>query len=134
MPGKQEHPSKPMEEVIRADGRYPPAAYGFLYEGLARAVKHARDEGSDKPPQRHVSGSQLCLALRDAAIERWGQLARTVLAKWNIHSTADFGNMVFVLVEAHFMWATEEDHIEDFEDVYDFAEAFGTEGEFELSE
>ena len=134
MPGRQEHPPKPMEEVIRADGRYPPAAYGFLYEGLARAVKDARGDEPGKPAQRHVSGSQLCLALRDTAIERWGQLARTVLAKWNIHSTMDFGNMVFVLVEAHFMWATEEDDIEDFHDVYDFAEAFGADGEFELAE
>jgi len=121
-----------MEEVILEDGRYPPEAYAFLHEGLTRAVKEVHGPDATIGAQKHVSGRKLCYALRDLAVERWGQLARTVLAKWNIHATVDFGNMVFVLVNANFMRATEEDSVEDFRDVYDFDDAFGAEGEFEL--
>jgi uncharacterized repeat protein (TIGR04138 family) len=121
-----------MQQVILEDGRYPPEAYAFLHEGLVKAVKEVHGTDATLGTQKHVSGQDLCHALRDLATERWGQLARTVLGKWNIHATMDFGNMVFVLVNANFMWATEEDSVEDFRDVYGFDEAFGAEGEFEL--
>ena len=127
-------PTKPMEQVILDDGRYPPEAFGFLYDALGKAVRDFHGQGVGPGAQRHVSGRQLCESLRDLAIHRWGQLARTVLAKWNVHETIDFGSMVFLLVEAGFMRATEQDNIEDFRDVYDFDETFGAKGEFELKE
>jgi uncharacterized repeat protein (TIGR04138 family) len=61
-------------------------------------------------------------------------LARTVLRKWNIRETIDFGNMVYLLVEHEFMRKTDEDSLEDFRDVFDFDEAFAVGGEFELKE
>jgi len=123
-----------MEEVIKADGRYPPMAYEFLHEGLNRAVRevHGKKAGpesqkpSEAPRDRHVSGKQLCLALRGLARERWGMLAPLVLGKWNIRSTLDFGNMVYVLVAAKWWGKTQEDSVEDFRDVYEFGEAFGS--------
>jgi uncharacterized repeat protein (TIGR04138 family) len=123
-----------MEQVIRADGRYPEEAYAFLHEGLSRAVQNAHGAGEHGADQQHVSGEQICLALRDLAIERWGPLARTVLGKWNIHGTMDFGQMVYLLIEHGFMRKTEEDSIADFRDVYDFQAAFAVEEEFELNE
>ena len=123
-----------MEELILADGRYPPEAFGFLHEALAGVVREIHGPAVGPGAQRHVRGRQLCESLRELAINRWGQLARAVLTKWNIRETMDFGNMVFLLVEAGFMKATEQDSIEDFRDVYDFDEAFGAEGEFELKE
>ncbi|GAG11390.1 unnamed protein product, partial [marine sediment metagenome] len=113
---------KSMQQVILEDGRYPPGAYGFLHEGLMKAVEEVHGTEGTLGAHKHVSGQELCRSLRDLATERWGQLARTVLAKWNIHATIDFGNMVFVLVNANFMWATEADSVEDFRDVYDFDE------------
>jgi len=130
MPDK---PAKSMDQVIREDGRYPPDAFGFLHEGLARAVSQVYGEQA-VTAQRHVSGAQLCHALRDLAIERWGMLARTVLAKWNIHATIDFGNMVYLLVESGLMRKTDEDSLEDFRDVFDFEKAFDVAEEFELKE
>ena len=125
--------SESMEEVIRRDGRYPPEAFAFLHEGLARAVKTVYGEESPEG-MKHVTGKQLCLSLRDFAMERWGLLARTVLAKWNIRSTADFGNMVYLLIEKGFMKKTEQDSLEDFTGVYDFDEAFRPHDDFELKE
>ena len=123
-----------MEEVIRADGRYPLEAYAFLHDGLGRAVKETHGPEPGEGEQRHVSGQDLCAALRDLAIERWGMLARTVLRKWKINETIDFGNMVYLLIEHGLMRKTEEDSIEDFRDVFDFEEAFAAGGEFELKE
>lgn len=123
-----------MEEVIREDGRYPPEAFGFLHDGLSRAVATAYGDEKRAEGQQHVSGSQLCCALRDLAVERWGMLAAAVLRKWNIHATIDFGHMVYLLIEHKFMRKTEEDSINDFADVFDFGEAFGQYQAFELKE
>lgn len=121
-----------MEEVIVTDGRYPPEAYAFLHEALSAAVKEAH--GEPMPAQRHVTGQQICQAIRKLALERWGMLASAVLEKWNIRSTIDFGEMVYLLIEHNFMKKTEEDGIEDFRDVFSFDEALRPDDEFELKE
>jgi len=127
-------PDKSMEEVIREDGRYPPEAFAFLHDGLNRAVQGVYGDEQGESGQRHVSGRQLCEALRDLAVERWGMLARVVLNKWNVRETVDFGNMVYLLVENNFMRKTEDDNLDDFRDVYDFDKAFRGYRTFELKE
>ena len=121
---------KSMEEIIRGDGRYPLEAFAFLHDALNLAVNEVYGEEASAPrdPEnvdaRHVTGAQLCYAMRDLAIERWGHLAEPVLAKWNIHATIDLGNMVYLLVNNSFMRKTDEDSVEDFRDVYSFKDAF----------
>jgi uncharacterized repeat protein (TIGR04138 family) len=127
-------------DIIRADGRYPVEAFVLLLnEGWPRALRQAYgDEPAPEPAAgkapRHVSGRQICLALRDLAIERWGLMAETVLKHWNVHQTIDFGNMVYLLIQHEVMHKTEEDSLEDFRDVYSFHEAFGSPYPFELKE
>ena len=124
-----------MEAIIRRDGRYPVEAYQFLGEALEHAVKSIHGEkGARSGRESHVSGQQLCLAIRDLAIQRWGLLARTVLSKWNLRATIDFGNMVYLMIEHEFMRKTETDSIEDFRDVYDFDQAFELVADFDLRE
>ncbi|MHC4981693.1 MAG: Minf_1886 family protein [Planctomycetota bacterium] len=126
-------PEKRMEEVILNDGRHPPEAYAFLQEGFRRAVRDVY--GDEEPsPARHITGKQLCMALRELAVEKWGMLARTVLTRWNIRATIDFGNMVYLLVNNDLMGKRPEDSLEDFRDVYDFATAFESPEEFDLKE
>lgn len=129
----EKKPEKPIEQVIREDGRYGPEAFAFLREGLARAVKdvHGKDESRE---QRHVSGEQLCQSLKDLAVERWGQLAKCVLNHWNIRGTIDFGNMVFLMVQSGYMRKTADDRLDDFRNVYSFSEAFAPVDQFELKE
>lgn len=134
---KRKRLKKSMDDIIRKDGRYPPEAFEFLHEGLARAVKGSRDEASKEskePDKNHVTGEQMCMALRKLAIERWGMLARDVLERWNIHATIDFGNMVYLLIKNEFMRKTDEDSIEDFRDIFDFNETFDGADHFELTE
>lgn len=114
-------------EVIRTKaGPYPPEAFAFVQEGLRHTVERLFEhEDESVSPERHVSGQQLCMGLRDFAIDQFGLLARTVLASWSIRRTEDFGRVVFTLVEAGLMRKTDEDNIEDFSGVFDFAEVFG---------
>lgn len=135
----KDKPKPSMDEIILADGRYPQEAFAFLHEGLGQSVsriygKGATAEDRDSGEQHHVSGEQLCLGLRDVAVERWGLLAKTVLERWNIRATIDFGNMVYLLIESEVWRKTPEDSLEDFRDVYDFETAFALADEFELKE
>lgn len=111
------------ERTIRKDGRYPLGAYDFLHRGLERATLHVHGD-ADPAQSRHVSGQQLCETLRVLALERWGALAKTVLERWNIRRTRDFGEMVYFLIKLGLMGKQDSDQIEDFDDVYDFDEAF----------
>jgi len=125
-------PTKSIEEVIRSDGRYPPEAFAFLHEGLSRAQSA---EGPLAPGERrHVSARQHCMAMRDLAVERWGQLAQAVLAKWNITATIDFGNMVYLLADSGYIKTSEEDSHDDYRNVFSFDEAFAGQDDFELNE
>ncbi len=127
-------PDKSMEEVILEDGRYPPQAFALLNEGLQRAVQRVHGEEATPEGPRHVSGKELCEGIRDVAVERWGLLAGAVLRRWNVRSTLDFGHMVYLLIEHDFMKKTPEDSLEDFYNVYDFAETFDAYDRFELGE
>jgi uncharacterized repeat protein (TIGR04138 family) len=55
---------------------------------------------------------------------KWGLLAPTVLVRWNVRRTLDFGKIVFALVDHGHMRKTDDDHLDDFRDVYDFKNAF----------
>ena len=71
-----------------------------------------------------MKGQELCLGLRDFAIERWGIMAPAVLRYWQIQRTEDFGRIVFVLVNEGTLSKTEDDSLADFRGVYDLLEAF----------
>jgi uncharacterized repeat protein (TIGR04138 family) len=121
-----------LKQVLEEAGGYSVEAYRFLSDGLAHTVTaiHGEDvvaaASTDDPEDEslHVSGQELCLGLRDYAIRRYGLLARTVLGRWNIRTTDDFGRIVFALVDAGLMRKTDRDHFEDFQGVYDFEEEF----------
>jgi uncharacterized repeat protein (TIGR04138 family) len=122
------------EEVIRRDGRYPLEAFAFLHESMALADRQAYGDIPAEPGvQRHVTVQQVCLAARELAVRRWGQLAGAVLARWNIRGTIDFGEMIFLLIEHGLAKKTDQDKLEDARNVYDFSQAFDGE-DFELKE
>jgi len=128
-----EGPRKSEQEIILADGRYPLAAYAFLRDGMEQVGRNS--PGARRPGEgHHVTGQQCCIALRDLAIERWGRLARTVLTRWNIHGTIDFGNMVYLLIKHEFMAKAPTDSLEDFREVYDFREAFAVAEAFRFTD
>jgi uncharacterized repeat protein (TIGR04138 family) len=122
-------------------GPYPIEAFNFVRDGLTFTLERLHNErlapthsGSrcmDETQElqslgadHHISGQQLCLGLRDFAIDQYGLLAPAVLEHWFIKRTEDFGRIVFAMVDAELMSSTDEDSIEDFRSVYHFSEAF----------
>ena len=107
---------------------FPEEAFEFVRDGLKHTVQqlHGKPEEADTPPaeRRHVSGQQLCVGLRDLAIRRYGLLARTVLARWSIRKTDDFGTIVYAMIDRCELRASPNDSMDDFKGVFDFAEAF----------
>ena len=125
-----DHP-RSRQEVIDDLGLYPPQAFDFIERGLSYTVHKIHGSAPAASVQehetRHVTGQDLCRGLRDYALLQWGMLARTVLTRWNITSTLDFGRIVYALVENGFMQKREEDSLEDFRNVFDFATALDAE-------
>ncbi len=106
--------------------KYPLEAFIFVRNGLDFTVRsiHGDPEKAGSNANRHISGQQLCYGLRDYAVEQYGLLARTVLQRWSIHCSEDFGHIVFAMVDAGEMAKTDDDTLENFAGVYDFSEAF----------
>jgi uncharacterized repeat protein (TIGR04138 family) len=109
-------------EICKKDPRYHPDAYFFLVEALDVTVKDIRKNQPDHG--RHVSGKELLDGIKEYALDEFGPLTFTVFSEWGIHTTLDFGEIVFNLVEAGRLGKTENDSREDFKNGYTFEEAF----------
>jgi uncharacterized repeat protein (TIGR04138 family) len=111
------------EEVLarirRREKRYHERA--FLY--VLAAIEFLQER---LPQRRHVSGAELAWACRDLALQQYGLTAKTVLAHWGIRTTRDLGEIVYALVDVSLLSTQPGDRVEDFDDVYDFQDAFGS--------
>lgn len=119
-------PPQSFQEIIdlirKEDPRYEPGAYAFMRDALDFSVRKFRQ--SQSGPQRHITGAELCQGIREFALQQYGPMAHTLLQTWGIHQTADFGEIVFNLIEYGVFGKTDQDSREDFNDVYSFEEAF----------
>jgi uncharacterized repeat protein (TIGR04138 family) len=107
---------------------YSPAAFAFVQHGLGYtselfAMRTTNQFELDEFEQ-HVSGQQLCMGLRDFAIDQFGLLALVVLRHWGIHRTEDFGAIVFRMVELDLLRTCPQDSTDDFRSVFQFDDAF----------
>jgi uncharacterized repeat protein (TIGR04138 family) len=107
-----------LDKLRERNPRYQETAYVFVLSALHHVIEHL-------PEPRHITGRELAEGVRDLALLRFGPLAREVLEHWDILSTADVGELVFLLVEAGILIKQEEDELTDFVGVFDFDEAFG---------
>ncbi|MCC7474183.1 MAG: hypothetical protein IT425_02200 [Pirellulales bacterium] len=119
------HPNHPLAELLSRDRRYHRDAYFFVFEALRFAQENLglggeRSSVDSTEEERHVTGQQLCEAIRQYAVQQFGLLAKAVLNEWGVRSTADFGEIVFNLIEIGQMKKTDSDRREDFENVFDF--------------
>ena len=126
MPEERDEEQK-IAGILMRDDRYHREAYRFVQEGLEYTVQRRGHKG-------HVTGRELLEGLRDYARERFGLMARTVLNQWGVKSTADFGELVFNLVEEQIMSKQDSDTRTDFENVYDFEQVFDHETQIGFEE
>ena len=106
-----------LARIRERSGPYDERAYLFVLAALEH-LQRKLDQ------RRHVSGEELACSCRDFALEQYGLLSRTVLEHWGIVATADFGRIVFTLIEVGLLKAQESDRPEDFEGVFVFRDAF----------
>ena len=121
----------PIPQLLNEDPRYCLEAYQFVRDGLQYAQESLQmgddqqpDEAKGEELEKHLTGQQLCEAIRQYAIEQYGFMAQTVLKNWGINETGDFGNIVYNLIEVQLMKKSKHDRREDFNDVYSFDQAF----------
>lgn len=103
--------------VASKDGRYDLHAYLFVFEALEYTLKRAGK-------RRHVTGRELLDGVREFALINFGRMGKVVFNQWGITETADFGRIVFSLVDAGLMSKTDTDTLEDFTGGFDFSETF----------
>ena len=132
--------ARTIRQLLEDDQRYTLEAYQFVREALAYAHDvlnmtgiETTDETEEEPEiEHHLTGQQLCEAIRQYAIEQYGYMAQVVLKSWGITSTGDFGEIVYNLINIRMMKKSPADRREDFDDVYDFDQAFRQ--DFRISE
>jgi uncharacterized repeat protein (TIGR04138 family) len=115
------------DALLKRDRRFKFEAYGFVRDALAYAHNHMEADAwqdAEDEESRHLTGQQLCEACRLYALEQYGYLARLVLASWGLHSTSDFGDVVYNLIDIELMRKSPTDRREDFDNVYSFDDAF----------
>jgi len=106
-----------LERLRKRHPAYNETAYLFILAALHYTIERVGEA-------RHISGRELAEGCRDLAIERFGLMARSVLEFWGIHSTRDLGEIVFALVECGVLVKQDGDCLDEFCDVFRFAEAF----------
>jgi uncharacterized repeat protein (TIGR04138 family) len=131
---------KSLVRLLKEDTRYKLDAYHFVREALTFAQEELgmgapsdfdSEQGVYEP---HLTGQQLCEAIRIYALEQFGYMAKVVLNSWGLRSTSDFGEIVYNLIRIGQMKKSKRDRREDFDDVYDFNEALQQRFEITLPE
>ncbi|MFK7736794.1 MAG: Minf_1886 family protein [Pirellulaceae bacterium] len=114
----------PIVELLQQDQRFHIEAYQFVREALAYAQEVMKLPGEGEEGEHHITGQQLCEAIRQYALEQFGYMSKTVLNSWGVHATGDFGEIVYNLIKIKHMKKSDSDKREDFNDVFDFSNAF----------
>jgi uncharacterized repeat protein (TIGR04138 family) len=111
-----------VDQILTKDERFHRDAYGFMREGLDFTQKLIGKENQGKV--RHVTGQELLDGLRQYSLAQFGPMAITVFEEWGIRQSKDFGDIVFNMVEIGLLAKTEKDNRDDFQNGYDFTDAF----------
>jgi len=128
-----------LADLVRRDPRYTYEAYEFVFAALTHTQRllgrESRAEETGEPdPEHHVSGRELVEGIRELALREFGLMARIVFRMWGINRTADFGEIVFNLVEEKLMSKTAQDTRQDFHDIYDLDQALVQDFRIQLDE
>lgn len=128
-------PRSELAMLAASDKRYAIEAYQFLWHALSytqetlgrvpkKSGKSAIPDEEEDAEVRHVTGRELLEGIRQLGLEQFGMMAAVVFKMWGVHTTSDFGNMVYRLIDAGHWHRAATDRQEDFDDCYDFEEAF----------
>lgn len=141
-----------LHKLLKNDTRFPLDAYVFVREALGYASDilnlgsdtvqvepevqldlESRHEELEPITERHLTGQELCEAIRLYAINEFGYMAKVVLQKWGITRTQHFGDIVYNMIEVGLMKKSPRDSRSHFDNVYDFDDVFEKDFELKLS-
>ncbi len=111
-----------LDKCAQQNPDYPRAAYAFVCNAV-----HEIAQNINRPKHRnshHITGQELCKGMCDLLLRDYGRMAADVLDAWNVEETADFGNIVYALVEVGLLSVSENDSRTDFIDVFRFHDVF----------
>jgi uncharacterized repeat protein (TIGR04138 family) len=111
-----------VEQILLKDSRYHRDAYTFVREALDYTQKLIGKE--TRGQIRHVSGQKLLDGIRQFALQQFGPMTMTVFEEWGVRNCRDFGEIVFNMVEIGLLAKTDKDSRDDFQNGYDFTDAF----------
>ncbi len=111
-----------LHKILKRDPRFHRDAYLFVREALDYTQKMITK--ANKEQVRHVTGQELLNGIREYALQVYGPMAQLVLEQGGVHACADFGEIVFNMVEANLLTKTDQDSRDDFKDGYNFEQAF----------
>ena len=112
-----------IQTVRRKDRRFSRHAYYFVLDALDYTMQHlGKDQltGED----RHVGGRELLRGIREFAADQFGPMAGLVFDRWGVRQTADFGEIVFNLIDAELLSRRPTDSRLDFAAGFDFEQTF----------
>ena len=111
-----------LDKILARDLRFQRDAYLFVRETLDFTQKLISKE--NRGSVRHVTGTELLGGIRQFALAQFGPMTVTVFEEWGVRHAKDFGEIVFNMVEIGLLAKTEKDTRDDFQNGYDFTEAF----------
>jgi uncharacterized repeat protein (TIGR04138 family) len=112
-----------VEQILAKDARFSRDAYAFVREALDFSQKLIGRENRGGVI-RHITGLELLDGIRQFALQQFGPMAATVFEEWGVKNCRDFGDIVFNMVEISLLAKTEKDTRDDFQNGYDFTDAF----------
>jgi uncharacterized repeat protein (TIGR04138 family) len=111
-----------VEQILAKDQRFSHDAYAFVREALDFTQKLIGKQSSGSI--RHITGQELLDGIRQFALVQFGPMAATVFEEWGVKNCRDFGDIVFNMVEISLLAKTDKDSRDDFQNGYDFTDAF----------
>ncbi|HEY5296923.1 MAG TPA: Minf_1886 family protein [Verrucomicrobiae bacterium] len=111
-----------VDQILERDARFARDAYGFVREALDYSQKVISRE--NRGQVRHITGQELLDGIRQLALQQFGPMTVTVFEEWGVKNCRDFGDIVFNMVEISLLAKTNKDSRDDFQNGYDFTDAF----------
>ena len=115
----EEETLKRLEFLIESKGKHTILSYCALLDAVSECAND-----TSRTQLEHISGQALAIKFADLILNAFGPMSIYVLESWDIRSTRDIGDMVFDLVGVGLLFFSENDKIEDFDNVFDFHDKF----------
>ncbi len=112
-----------IQNVRKRDRRFSRHAYYFVLDALDWTMGELGRENL-VGEERHVGGRELLGGIKEFAALQFGPMAALVFDRWGVRSSADFGEIVFNLIDAQLLSRRPTDSRLDFVDGSDFRETF----------